>query len=874
MNSIAVILVLSRLLTLTLDIERLQQNEQIFSSNQVMEQMTDDVNKTYDQLKSFRKQNNKPNINDNGASKNKKWENVAKFLETNNDAIFNKPQIENNINSDKDLTHIPSERSHYGINNFRMFTGISAPGRQNRSSKRSNDVIAPWKIGKKQKVSNTHYSMANHRMQNISSKVRQNLPTNASNNDISNASKPANKSKVHIPVVSNKDGIENYKETVNFESSNNDSAFYESSMLEKRTIIFESDFEKSDHQSEAPTESQYIERKNTINFDDSSYMGGENQKELIRQDTENRTSSRVDSEKPGAFNVNSSKNLATFRDNKIKSHKDIPFEQQNLEDYYDNGRDAKTALNHTRMAANASRVTVNHIEQMNNDYQMKANSISLPQAPDAESSVGQPQNGDYDKVVRNQLINQNIQVNPASDISPSEKNGQKNEIYLNTNFDEQNPHLIDRNIKDSYSVSKYTLEVNTHTELEEEGESQLSQKEMVPKPAMVDLNLQVAMSDDTSEGHLTDKNLQVSSHGAPTRNVEVFQDTSDFTNGQSEYINREVQKLQCNNCRREKVTVQMQTSDKSIKGNQTQSSKRGIRNQQMQTSNKSLKKEQMTSTNKVPLLKIPKPEPNKKVVSNSQSRYSKKPFVYNPKPPVMKLGNADSISQLSRERKMDDRPNMTRGGERRVDAGTNILPEFGRENKSMEYVPPVTPPMFSKGIQPSDFDRSAGIQMSSHDRSAGVQAAPNDRSAGVQMSYDDKSAGIQVSQLNRSAGMQVSQPDHSASAQVGKSLLGSQSNIEYDDKSCQFKPSRSQGVQFDEKLKNKCFQADEQPLKDMDVQCDMSEFDKGIQAEAPLVDRSISADSQSLRNPLMARELHIVDKQSDSFVNDDLIDFS
>jgi hypothetical protein len=56
----------------------------------------------------------------------------------------------------------------------------------------------------------------------------------------------------------------------------------------------------------------------------------------------------------------------------------------------------------------------------------------------------------------------------------------------------------------------------------------------------------------------------------------------------------------------------------------------------------------------------------------------------------------------------------------------------------------------------------------------------------------------------------------------------------------------------------------------------LSENNKRIQADADLVSRGQSAGSDSLLNPLMAREIEIVDKNSEASenTNDNNIDFS
>jgi hypothetical protein len=216
---------------------------------------------------------------------------------------------------------------------------------------------------------------------------------------------------------------------------------------------------------------------------------------------------------------------------------------------------------------------------------------------------------------------------------------------------------------------------------------------------------------------------------------------------------------------------------------------------------------------------------------------TKKPFNYEP---TYHGGNRDDISQLSQEKKMPDRINHTRGGER-VGNGENEIPDFVMfENRSVEYHPPATPPAHNVGVQPSIFDKSV-LTHQSVDKSSGVHASKLDKSSSA--AHDNK--------FEKSVGVQGSGFDRSAGNQVGASLENLSEN-------------------------NKGIQADEEPLKDAFMQCDLSENNKGIQADAELVSRGQSVGSSSLLNPLLEQEIEIVDKNSEASedTDDNNIDFS
>jgi hypothetical protein len=845
-----------------------------------MRMISEDVNRTYDQLKSFKKQNNKPTIESNG--RNQRWEDVSRFLDKNSDVIFSKS------NTGEKFHYSNGSDKNHGINNYRAITGMSAPGRiKTHIFQKPDNVIAPWKMNRM--MHHDSKEQLKKRMQNISSKRKQGLPTNASIEDrSSHSSKNGNvKAKVKIPKITNRDGLKSQptsgissnlnknvsnqnihlkpnvnttgnagfrlyqtpsfvtpnqsrhtennftnSETTFSNTNSQDMKNQDSSMLEKHTIIFESDMEIGDNESLAPTESHILQQKHTIEFDDSSYNDGGNKNDLIRQETERRTSSKVESEKPGEFNEQSSKNLATFRNNKMKSNTDIYYGDAEMSDYQ-NERDTRTA-DQKRGVNNISKVTVNHISMPNEAGRDGTEKSS--QVYKSSQELVKRQSSKTDRENQINLRNQ--------DITDSEKEKLNDEIYLNTNSAEENPDLVDEIIKDSYSVSKRTLEVNSQSSYTVEGESQLSRKEAVIK---VDKSFQIFIPKDGSihtDPKYTDKNCQIHSQSAPTRNVGVRQDTSDFTDGQSEYINREMAKLQNNNNRREKESESKNGIRMSKVSSQNQPQ---LVNNTTQVSHKS---KNNTTKNVPKLMNLPGQHSRKVSKDSEPARYNKngkRPFVYNPtQNHGVRLGNADSISQLSEEKKMNGRTSVTRGHMRRIETPDEFLPNFGIEHKSQEYHPPITPVQNSIGIQPSKNNRSTGIQLTNNDKSAeiqvsfnnpsdksaAIQMSSNDRSAAIQATYDEASAGIQanpnersaacqVSEFNRSAGAQVSDWDRSAGVQVSHpSQLGD--IFDYNNNPPKDNHHRhvwnSRGVQYDGDYANHSMQADEQPLKDVDVQ--------------------------------------------------------
>lgn len=893
-----------------LEMERLEQNESIFNEGETLRNGLIDVNKTYDHVKQHKKKKQKPTPQATSG----KWGDVMQFLEKNPNVLMNMIPDEN-IN-----TELSTDRNRQAVANYRSITGISAPGRgKKHTSQKNSDLIAPWKMNKKSKVNRDFKKQVDQRSYNISSKRKQALPTNAgSNGSQTDIAKTQSKQKIKIPHISNRDGLNsqpartlgNFQKTLesrnpkpkpnvhtaknggfkmyktpsfvspqessvsNIKGSYSQSTYSKSSslqeanngssMLEKHTIIIESDTEYADNYSEAPTESQrmQIERKQTITIDSSERSYKPGPKEYILIETDRRDSSKVDSEKPKEFNPTTG-NLATFRDNKMKSQSDIYHDDVDLDEYNNEARAAKTALNQSRIAANISKITVNHVRQ--------ADEI------ERASKSGSHSNPKYNK----QFVDENIQTRlDGQDLSPSEKERMNDEIYLNTNSAEENPDLVDYIIKDSNSVSKRTLFVDSNTEYENEGESYHSEKErQKPKPIKVDRNIQI--SPTTAPKQFVEKNIQISVTDAASKlNKSIpLQDGSQFNDGQSEYINREMSKLQNNQNRRERFQ-----------------------------SNKDLR-----------MMKRISHDPKDNNRKPAETRYAKnKPFGYAP--------NADNMSQISEEKKLPERVTYTRARPR-ADTQDRVLPDFGVENRSVEYRPIITPPHYSVGLQPSNRDKSAGIQYSEHGVSAGVQYSLPEKSAGVQYSIkDDKSAGIQYSNFDKSAGIQASIRDKSQGVQYSQEFdksQGVQPSRDFDrsagvqhsqefDKSqgiqCSYDGGRSIGLQrsqdfdrsagmqvgdslassseyvsmynrsaqFDEPLFNVGVQADEAPYKDLDIQCDMSENDKGIQAEAKLINRGQSASTNSLRNLLMARDLEIVDKSSvqSRGINDNQIDFS
>jgi hypothetical protein len=242
---------------------------------------------------------------------------------------------------------------------------------------------------------------------------------------------------------------------------------------------------------------------------------------------------------------------------------------------------------------------------------------------------------------------------------------------------------------------------------------------------------------------------------------------------------------------------------------------------------------------------------------------TKKPFNYEQ---VYHGGNGDEISQVSREKKMPDRINHTRGGER-VGSGDNAIPDFAMfENRSVEYYPPATPPAHNVGVQPSIFDKSilthqsigksSGVHASKLEKSSSAHASKLEKSSSATHDYKfEKSVGVQGSGFDRSAGNQVGASLENPFPENSIGTIGNQSNLSEN---------------------NKGIQADEEPLKDAFMQCDLSENNKGIQADAELVSRGQSVGSDSLLNPLLEQEIQIVDKNSEASedTDDNNIDFS
>lgn len=476
--------------------------------------------------------------------------------------------------------------------NYRAITGISAPSRSKQYPyQKPDNIIAPWKMQKRNRImSKQAQQIVDQRSFNMSSRLKNNLPTKATGNESKSSS--SNKQKVKIPKITNREGLRSqpakqitnedqkmisrnntkpnpntagngfkfyqtpsflspngsritekapsvnsqttYSKTSTMQEFNNDS-----SMVEKHTIIFESDLENSENHSQAPTESQHLQHKQTIYLDDGSSLveGGT----PINNSTMRRDSSKVDSEKPPIFNnPNSGKNLATFRGNKQNSQSDIYYNDVNLDEYYEDPRVSKTALYHTRQEANQSKITVGRVE----------------------ASKDQPDFGNSTPKVANmpKFADANIQTQlDKLDLSPSEKQKLNDEIYLNTNSAEENPDYIDDNIEDSVSVSKHTLWVNTHTEeTDEEGESGMSIKENVPK---FDKNLQISPNGapfidkgfqiGSEEAPYQNKNMQTSTKNAPQIANKTIKRNTVFTR-QSEYIDKKKNKLEGDNNRREK----------------------------------------------------------------------------------------------------------------------------------------------------------------------------------------------------------------------------------------------------------------------------------------------------------------------------------
>ena len=208
--------------------------------------------------------------------------------------------------------------------------------------------------------------------------------------------------------------------------------YNDSSMIEKHTIIFESDNEQPDIKSNAPTESQYVRDKHTIHFEDSSCVEGGAPLKNEDERSESHPSSVVDSSKPPQFNdhQSSGNNLATFRKNGInqRSQSDIYHNDINLDELYNDPRASRTANENSRMPVKDSQETMKKVyhNDLKSDYQ--------------------PQD---DILIQDQL--------DKLGISGPDKDKLNDEIYLNTNSAEENPDLVDEIPKDSESLSKHTL---------------------------------------------------------------------------------------------------------------------------------------------------------------------------------------------------------------------------------------------------------------------------------------------------------------------------------------------------------------------------------------------------------------------------------
>lgn len=480
-----------------------------------------------------------------------------------------------------------------GIINYRAVTGISAPNRSKVvPPSRQSDVIAPWKINKRNSMNRKEVeNYIDRRSMNRSSK--QNKNNIKSGSKASRSQKNKEKLKGHkIPKITNKNGLnsnsdkhneENIKvlpiqntykrvnnmgENMNmfktpayitpnesmktekvplsksqesYSKASNHHDYNDSSMLEKHTIVFDSDTEFYENNSDAPTESQYIQHKQTIYMDESSIVEGGTP--MLDPSQEFIKGNKEDEEKPPHFNENDSKNLATFRE-KHKSQSDINYEDEDLEELQNDARAAKTALAKSRIFVNNSKETM--------------------------KKVHPSQDHRDDEDLQNQLEKLNI--------SPSEKEKFNDQIYLNTNSAEENPEQVDGELLDSESLSKHTLCLHSHTSKEEElhshasddeglrhhtndeeGESGMSYKEIViysnknlqispENSPFMDKNLQITPKD----APFIDQILQTSIESTPNLNFKPKEKGRKYTE-QSEYITKEMSKLQFSGGRREKA---------------------------------------------------------------------------------------------------------------------------------------------------------------------------------------------------------------------------------------------------------------------------------------------------------------------------------
>lgn len=148
-----------------------------------------------------------------------------------------------------------------------------------------------------------------------------------------------------------------------------------SSMIEKHTIIFESEVENADNESDAPTESQHLFKShNNIKIEDNSMFNMNALKESQPLNLQVHDPSKIISENQEEFqNSYSYSKLPVF--GKKTSQSDIYCNDVNLEHYEDDKRASKTAF--IPNVLNVGLATIQNQEQ-NEESENKMPDITKP----------------------------------------------------------------------------------------------------------------------------------------------------------------------------------------------------------------------------------------------------------------------------------------------------------------------------------------------------------------------------------------------------------------------------------------------------------------------------------------------------------------
>ncbi|CAI2379636.1 unnamed protein product [Moneuplotes crassus] len=190
--------------------------------------------------------------------------------------------------------------------------------------------------------------------------------------------------------------------------------------------------------------------------------------------------------------------------------------------------------------------------------------------------------------------------------------------------------------------------------------------------------------------------------------------------------------------------------------------------------------------------------------------------------------------------------------------GVSVGNQYDLNNKISQRIQKLPERTHRRGIQADPYPtRTQGIQIyPDSTKSQGLQISPEKmKSEGFQIRPEpQKCEGVQMSAISVT----------SEGNQVGTSILTPVSYISVGNK----------GIQFDADNYNRSIQADEQPLKDIDIQCDRSENEKEIQADPEYISRGQSAGSGSLLSPFRANEVEDYHYHRPISRDSNLIDFS